>query len=159
MRTRRDQGFTLIEMVVTITILGGVSIALGSMIIEMFQSYSSQQQFTDQDAQARLTLDRMLRDVREARLPADLSAPGTSLVFTDITNTAITYALSGTQLLRNGNVLADGVSALSFSYYDNAGATLAAAAGTRYIAAQFTLTTADGIANTVRGVVSPRNFP
>lgn len=159
MTGRRARGFTLIETVITIAVVGAITVAVSTLIVEMFQSYSSQQQFADQDTQTRLALERILRDVREARLPTDLNAPGATLVFTDITNVSITYALSGTQLQRNGNTLADGVSALSFSYFDNAGASLAAAAGTRYIAVQFTQTTQDGIANTVRGVVSPRNFP
>lgn len=159
MTTQRQLGFTLIETVIVIAILGAITAGLSTLIVEMFQSYSSQQQFADQDAQARLALERMLRDVRDARSTADLNAPGASLVFTDTTATLVTYAISGTQLQRNGNVLADGVSALTFSYFNNAGAALAAAAGTRYIAAQFTLTTQDGIASTVRGVVYPRNFP
>ena len=159
MSPRRAQGFTLIEMVISTAILGALVIALSAMIIEMFQSYSSQRQFTDQDAQARLALERVLRDLRDVRSVADLGAPGATIAFTDTSATAVTYALVGTLLQRNGNTIADGVSALSVNYYGNTGALLGAAAGTRYIAVQFTLTTQDGIANTVRGVVYPRNFP
>lgn len=154
---RGARGFTLIEMTVSITILGALVVALSMMMVEMYQSYSGQQQFADQDAQARLAMERIVRDLRDARSRADLGAAGASLTFTDVNNAAITYALSGTLLQRNGVTIADRISNLSFAYYDNAGAATVAA-GARYVVVQFRLTTQDNIARDVRSAVFPRNF-
>lgn len=158
MRRTRLAGFTLIEMTIVIALIGVVAAALTPMIAGMFASYSDQRRFADKDEQARLALERMLRDLRTVRAPADLSGGGASITFTDIDNAVTTYSLAGTQLLRNGDVLATGVSGLAFSYYDRRGAAVAGAAIPYYIRVQFSLTTDTGVASAHAGEVHPRNF-
>lgn len=152
------RGFTLIEMVVVMAIVGVVAVAVTPMIMSMFESYTDQRQFADTDAQARLALERMLRELRTVRTPADLSAPGASISFTDVNGNAIAYSLSGTQLLRDTDVLATGVANLAFSYFDRTGAPVAGGAAPYYIRAQFTLAPPGGNARNLIGEVLPRTF-
>jgi len=156
----RARGFTLIEMIITTSIVAVMAVILTGLISTMFSSYTAQYQMTEQNAEAKLALERMLRELREIRsaIALDLTMlPSTQITFNDPTGAAINYALVGANIQRNGSNLADGASALQFTYYDSAGAVTAAVGLVCYIRVSFTLTQ-NGIATAIRGDVKPRVF-
>lgn len=128
------RGFTLIEMVFVIIILSVVA-AIGSRVMgASFNAYFTNQNVINADAQGRLALEKLVRDIHNIASPSGITtATPTSLSFLDLDGVTVTYTISGTQLLRNGITLADGINNLAFSYYNGAGAVTATTSAIRYV--------------------------
>lgn len=165
---RSDRGFTLVEVILVIVLLGIIA-AVGAQIMGAgLQSYVAARDSLGVDAQARLALERMTRELRAVRSPAGLTlAPSNEVTFVDADGATVRYCLAmvggcpGTtagDLMRNGQPLASGVSGLSFSYSDRNGAPTADPAQVFYISVQFNV--AQGaMSGSYRATVNPRNFP
>jgi hypothetical protein len=114
--------------------------AVGSRILsQSFSNYFKNKNLIESDWQPRVALERMQRDIRSIRSPADItSTAATSFVFVDTDGDKITYSLSGTSLMRQLNagtaqVLADGIQSLAFAYLDLNGTATAVTANIRFI--------------------------
>lgn len=130
----QKKGFTLIEMVFVIIILSIIALIASRVMGAAFNSYYDNQNIVNANEQGRLALERMVRDIHAVNSPSSVTtANATSLTFTDVNGNAVTYALSGSQLQRNGVTLADGVNTLTFGYYDGAGAVTGTTTAIRYI--------------------------
>lgn len=152
-----QRGFSLIEMVLVIVIVGIIASVGAQLMGTGFQLYFTGRDTLSVDAQARLALERMTRELRTVRPATGLTmTPATQITFTDETGTAVQYILGGGNLMRNTQVLAGGVTGLGFVYLDRAGAVTATAAQVFYISVQFTVTQGEVI-STYRATVSPRN--
>ena len=126
LHTPHSKGFTLFEAIITIVIVGIISSIAALIILEGMKASSQEQNLSNAHYQARLAMERMARDIRLIRStdPADITAyTATNLRFTDVNGAPSGFQLTGTTLNRwNGvgnDVLASGISALSFSYYKN----------------------------------------
>lgn len=117
---RRHQcGFSLIELVMVITITGVIAIILTQIFHQSFKTYLSSQSNAEIDWQGFLALERFANDVQSIRSPSDVTTvTGSQLVFVNNTGATITYEVSGNTLMRNTIPLAIGVSSVTFSYYD-----------------------------------------
>ncbi len=158
---RRSRGFTLLELVLVIIILALIAGVSSTILSGGFDAYFRQRDVSDADWQGHLALQRLNRDLRAVRsaTAADLvMIPASQITLVNTAGSSINYSLSGNVLLRNGQPLADGISALSFTYLRRDGKTLAAdATQVYYIAASFTVTR--GGANlTSRTLIKPRSF-
>jgi prepilin-type N-terminal cleavage/methylation domain-containing protein len=169
---RAGRGFTLIEMVAVI-IMTGIIFSFGSaMLGNVFSSYSLKRDVTDIDWQAKVALERMARELRAVRLAAaaDLDiASATQIRFVDTDGNGVCFYRSGNRVMRsadgpatacgttNAQPLADNVTALTFTYWDNTGAATATVANVYYITVD--LTVAEGnYSGQFRTNVRPRNF-
>lgn len=169
-----NAGFTLVEFIVVI-ILAGIIFGFGSTLIgKVFNSYAVKQNVTDADWQAKVALERVARELRMARsaTAADLDiASLTQLRFVDTDGNGVCFYrnAAANRLMRSADgpttacgttspqVLADNVTALGFSYWDNAGTATAAVASVYYITLSLSVT--EGIYNApFRTNVHPRNF-
>jgi prepilin-type N-terminal cleavage/methylation domain-containing protein len=123
---KRTKGLTLIEMVMTIVIVGILSGVLmfsikGIMDLWNFWSFRS-----EVASQGRIGVMRMVREIRQIRNETTiLIADRAHIQFNDTSDQTIDYALNGTNLNRNGNALATGVTNLTFTYYNISNALLA----------------------------------
>jgi prepilin-type N-terminal cleavage/methylation domain-containing protein len=170
----RNAGFTLVEFIVVI-ILAGIIFGFGSTLIgKLFSSYAVKQDVTDADWQAKVALERMARELRMARsaTAADLDIASLTqirLVDTDGNGVCFYRNAAANRLMRSADgpatacgttspqVLADNVSALGFSYWDNTGATTATVTSVYYITVSVTVT--EGVYNaSFRTNIRPRNF-
>ncbi len=96
-------GFTLLELVITIMLLGVLS-ALGTTLLSTgFRAYLQGQELTEGSVQARLALGRMTRDLRDVMPGKLLTLATNGLSFIDSNGDTITYSVSGTDLLRKKN--------------------------------------------------------
>lgn len=83
---RSQSGFTLVEMVMTIVIIAIVAAVLAPVITTTVTGFTAAKVRNDLTAQARVVLERLTREIREAD-PASIvvNGGGTSLTFTQIT--------------------------------------------------------------------------
>ena len=160
-------GFSLIELIMIIVILAILSVVAAPLMSNLFRGYFTGKDIADTDWQARVALERMSRDLRSVRAPTDLviTAAG-DISFADVDGNVIRYCLGtvGTcpgvagNLMRNAQVLAGGVTGLTFTFLTRAAAATGVAAQVFYINSAFTVTQGT-IAKSYTATVSPRNFP
>ena len=164
----RAAGFTLIEMVVTLIVIGVLATIGATVMSRGFLSYFVGREIARDDAQGRLALERMARDLRIVRGTADLNiATPNQVTITDFDRNVIVYRRNaGTSQLErsqdNGATfqpLADNVSALTISYLRNDGTTPEGAipGNVYYITVLLTVTTANVNMN-YRSTVKPAAF-
>ena len=159
-----QRGFTLVELVIVIMITG-ILVVIGSRILTAgYNSYLASRYLIAADAQARVALERIQRDVRAIRSPSDITTASSSqLVFVNTSGNTITYSLSGTSLKRQTNantsqILADGIQSLTLSYFDLNGAATAILANIRYITISLNVVL-NNTNFTASTSVYPRNLP
>lgn len=160
--TQRGTGFTLIEMVVVIAVLGILAASAAGLFSSGTQAYISGKQGNILAARGQLALERMVRDLRLVRSATvtDLTiTPSTQISFIQTTGATVSYTVSGATLMRNTQPLADSVTALNFTYLQRDAKTLAASVGqVYYITAALTFTEGNSTL-TLRATVHPRAIP
>ena len=163
-RPPRGRGFTLFEMVAGIIIVAVIATIGATMMGKGFSSFFLAREVVQNDWQGRLAMERMTRDIRAARTPADITTmTSAQLTFTDSDNDTISYVLSGTTLTRTQNggtpqVLADNATGLTLSYLQSDGLTAAAAAANVYfITVELTISSANASMD-YRSTVRPVSF-
>lgn len=162
-RLMLSRGFTLIEMIMVILILGIIVAMSSSLLTQGLNSASQGEGLLDANWQGQIAFERMSRDISLVRSTADITTIGASnFAFTDTSGNTISYSLSGTSLLltQNGNaaILADGVSSLSFTYFDRTGTSTATATLVRYIRISITVTR-NNVNYALTTMIYPRNLP
>jgi prepilin-type N-terminal cleavage/methylation domain-containing protein len=152
------KGFTLLELVFVLVILSIIA-ATGSYVVStQFRSYFTQQDITDADWQTRLALERMTRDIQNIPATNTISTAATSqLIFTDANGSSVTYQLTGSNLMRNSQVLARGINTLTFAYLGSNGVSTGTIANIRYISITLNVTQ-NNVNYTVRTTVVVKNF-
>jgi prepilin-type N-terminal cleavage/methylation domain-containing protein len=160
----RQIGFTLVELIVVTVVLGIVA-SMGAMVVrDGMLGYLRGREITSADWHGRLALERITRELRDIASPnysgiAATSCGTSTFTFSDIDGTPISYTQNATYtLLRNGQPLADNVTALRFYCLQGDGQTYTATPSAVYFV---TVSMVVGTANTsatYRSTVKPRNF-
>lgn len=126
---KKNKGFTLVELVIVITIVGISAVTIGTILLGTVKAWTFKFNRSDILWDGRLAINRIAREIRTVRDNASVTTASSSQFrFIDAGNVDITYSLSSTNLNRteNGtaNLLAENVSSLSFTYYDAVGAVI-----------------------------------
>ncbi len=167
MAMRHGGGFTLVELLMVIVLFGIVAAFAAPAMQSGFQAYFTGRDISEADWQARVALERMTRELRAVRAPADLAlAAAGDLTFVDLDGNSIRYCMGavGTcpgaagELMRNAQPLAVGVGALTFSFLTRTGGATGTPALAFYVSASFSATRST-ITKTHQVTVAPRNFP
>ena len=140
-RRRGALGYTLVEMVSVIAILSIVALVSSGVLVQGMSTYARTVPAMDASYQldhAQNVLRRELRDLAGTDTITTMGA--TSLSFDTKDGTTVTYSLSGTDLLRNGDLLAQGVTALAFRYWAADGTAATAAADVHFLETDLTVT-------------------
>lgn len=172
---RRARGFTLVELILVI-ILAGIIFGFGSVLLgKTFSSYSLKQDIADADWQAKVALERAARELRALRsaTTADLDiASAAQLRFVDTDGNGVCFYRNAgaNRMMRSaqapgipgdpcsgGQALADNITALTFTYWDNTGNATATVASVYYITLEMTVVEG-GYSGQFRTNVRPRNF-
>lgn len=139
MLRRTQNGFSLIELIITIVIMGIISVVVGKILLQGYKTYITSQNISEVDWQGLLALESITNDIHNIRSASSITTiSASSFAFVDMSGTTVTYTLSGSNLQRNGLTVASGVSALTFSYLDDSGAITATASAVRYITISLT---------------------
>lgn len=156
---RQAAGFTLIEMVLTLILVGIIAAITGIMMQQGVKAYLAQGNEAQIANQGRLAIERMAREVRTIRRTGDITAmTAATLSFVDLGGNPIAYTSGGGNVTRNGTVLASATTAaLAFSYFKQDGTVAAAAAEVWAIQIDLTITQG-GQTQAFRTRVHPRSF-
>lgn len=131
---RNEKGFTAGELLVAIAIIGLVLAAVLSIHQGALQAYMFDSTSAETQQNARISLYRMARDIREAS--AVTIGQASTITFTAQDGvTLVTYALNGGALQRTegtnpAEVIVGGVEVLTLAYWDSGGNSLTVPVGT-----------------------------
>jgi prepilin-type N-terminal cleavage/methylation domain-containing protein len=151
----RARGWTLIELIMVMLIIGIVAVFIGPILLNAVKAYDRTQITVNTYAKMRYAMERMAREIQAVRRnPADTTdfdiatMTAGNLTFTKEDGTQVTITLAGTDLNltyagTGTGVLADRVSALAFAYFRHDGATVATNA-TELEFVQVSMTISDG---------------
>lgn len=139
-RRHKKNGFTLVELVLVIALMGILAFALAPALITGVRSYDIVWSRRQVLAEGRVAMDRMVKEIRLIESSSDVIATNSPAEFDfEYPNgTSIAYSLDGTDLKRNTDVLASDVTALEFKYFDSTGSETSTEADVRRV--QVTLT-------------------
>ena len=113
------KGFSLIEMMVALGILSIIIIGLVTFFSGGTRAWVTGQYQLEAQRNARLSMDRMVREIREANY-IEFSSTSSSIDFHTPFHGNISYSLSGDKDLKRGsNTVINNILTLDFSYFDN----------------------------------------
>jgi prepilin-type N-terminal cleavage/methylation domain-containing protein len=160
----RNAGFTLIEIIIVIVIVGVISTIAALIILEGAKAFSIEDRRSNVHYQARLAVERMAREIRLIRSRTGTDIPvmaANDLSYTDVSGNQMRYQLVGNAIQHSQNAtvqpLATNVTALAFTYFQQDGTVALTAATLWYVVIDIT---AQQGAETlhVRTRVHPMNF-
>jgi prepilin-type N-terminal cleavage/methylation domain-containing protein len=158
---RREAGFTLIELIVTIVVMGIISGVAALLILQGLNAFIAEDVRASLTNDGRLAIERMAREIRtiRSRTAADIPTMlGGTLSFVDLDGNPITYTSGGGTVTRNGTPLASATTAaLGFLYFQQDGTPAGSADQVWVIQVDLTLTTG-GESQAFRIRAHPRNF-
>ena len=119
----QEKGFTLIEVIVSLVLVGIISAMMGLGLMQITQGYIFSRQNSETVQKVQIAMARIVKELSAATAINSTPAPtATSVSLTrlpgPVTNT-ITFAGNTVQI--NGTTLIDNVAACSFTYFDAAG--------------------------------------
>jgi prepilin-type N-terminal cleavage/methylation domain-containing protein len=136
---RRVEGFSLVELVMVIVILGILAAFVGPVLFNAMRSYDRGQSATLTQAKMRYAIERMSRELREVRrqttdatFPDITSMTASSLAFFKTDGTRVVLSAVGNQINLSYStltgMLTDQVGSLSLAYFQQNATTVAATA-------------------------------
>lgn len=137
----KQRGFTLIELVMIILLMGIIATVVGRILINSYQAFLTANTISQLEMQNLAVLTRLDNDIHSLDGTSAISSMAAStLVFTKQDGTSASYSLSGTTLSYNSNTLATNVSQFSCGYYTSAGVVTASASTLSYVQVSITST-------------------
>jgi prepilin-type N-terminal cleavage/methylation domain-containing protein len=161
----RQPGFSLIELIVVIVVLGILAGMGAIMVRDGLLGWLRGREINSADWQGRLALERITRELRTVAPPfsgvaniSNTSCGSATFAFSDINAAQISYSLSGTTLMRNGQPLADNVTGLGFYCLQSDGQTYSTIESAAYYITVSMIVSTSNVSATYRSTVKPWSF-
>ena len=121
--SKEVKSFTLIEVVIVIVIVGVLATGMGlfsqKVVIDSVRLVDFRSELNNEFNRALIRMSREIKMIKDAD---SINIAGTELFeFVDVSDNTVTYSVSGTELMRNGEVLCSYVDSLQFIYIDREG--------------------------------------
>lgn len=162
---RNEAGFTLIELIVSMVVGAILVAAITPILRSSVTSYETATSITESNQASRIAYNRLLSELRMIPATTNVTAiTSSSITFTDRNGNTVTYAKSGTNLLRNGYTFVKGVTAFTITPKDNTGSALTPTAQDSNVwTYEVNMTVSVNVGNTAKslsfqGEVAPRNY-
>lgn len=110
---KKSRGFTLMEIITAVGLSALVLSGLGAIFAGTITLWSRVQNSTSILKEGRLAMQWLARDIMEG----NITKAGTDYIVLD----KIDYSLSGKNLLRNKDLVAENIKSLKFAYYNKEG--------------------------------------
>ncbi len=121
-KLKSQNGLTLMELILTIAIIGIVSAFIGGILYYEITTYEMVSARKENLQNARFAIQVMTREIRHIVEPDSIyRAAVDSLWFRELSGDVILYHQNGGQLRRNSELLLGGATDFGFTYYDNDG--------------------------------------
>lgn len=115
-------GFTLFELIMSIAIMGVVTVWIGMLLLQIVENFNIIENRQNIAMQGKITMDWMVNDIREISVSgSDLSLSNADLnkvSFTSVSGEPISYEFISGLILRSNKTLCENVSNLVFTYWD-----------------------------------------
>ena len=155
--TDRTKGFTLVEVVLTMTIMAVLVVVTGVLMGRAVDAYRLVAERSDLLQQGRMALMRIEKELEVLRDVVTVQPE--RVQFRDADMALQEFRRDGTSLFRNSDLLAENVSFLSLAYYRDNGNETQSPPQVRRIHIEMTVQGAGtGGSLTLRTDVFPRNF-
>jgi prepilin-type N-terminal cleavage/methylation domain-containing protein len=120
---KNQKGFSLIEMMVVVVILGLIVLGLVTFFTGGAKSWVAGQSQLTAQRNARQAMDRMVREIREGKDIENISNTISIKINypASFGKSSVTYSLSDSTISRGGNALINNVQSLTFTYFDSSG--------------------------------------
>lgn len=142
------RGFTFVELVLVTALLGVLGMVIGPPLYNAINGYDLVTTRRLVLAESRAGVERMVKEIRLIPSSTEITALNLqSFQFQYPVSTNITYSLSGTNLMRNSDILIQNVLSLTFTYYDEDGLTTSTPANVRSVGFVLTIDSPGAIAN------------
>lgn len=130
------RGYTLIEVVIAITIFSIISIVAGRFMVEGIRAYDAAKPITKVAGRANIAADNLMRELQSAESISAVSGAG--VTFVNQIGESIVITLSGANLTRSVNggtaqTLCSGVTGFTLNYYNSALASTSDPSSVRFI--------------------------
>jgi prepilin-type N-terminal cleavage/methylation domain-containing protein len=127
---KRKKGFTLIESVMAIVLIGIISLVFSAYINESFRAWVFMGQEKQATFQSEAAVTRIIKEIKRIQHNTAITTwTSTTLTFTNLDAITITFTQTGTNLMMNSDVLMQNLAnpgGLAFTYLKADGATAAA---------------------------------
>lgn len=151
-RALNNKGFTLIEIIASLVILGIVTAVVGLSAVQMVKSFLFSGKNSGTLLKGQIAIARIQKELNNAKTVYVSGTNGTKITFTSYKDTVpvdhtLSWAGSGNDLLWDSIVLTDKVSSFSLAYYNNYNGTAntAFSANSKIIEVNLVLTGADNV--------------
>ena len=156
------QGFTLLELVVVIVLVGILSLFTGTIILYEIDQYRFLARSQRDLQNSRMMVRVMTRDLRQiTSADSILHADTDSLRFYNVDGEIVAYRFSNSRLVRNGDLMMNAVSEFEFGFFDADGSAISSPVSEPediYSISFAVTTTSNGRPLTFSTRVQPRNF-
>lgn len=130
------KGFTLIELIIVIVLIGILSGISSLMLTQFFKSYQTGKRLNNLAIQTNIEINNLMREIKNAESVSIIG--NTTMTFINHNGETVAIDLNGTNLRRNVNssgaqIVCDKVSSLSFGFFDQAFNTTAVATNVRFV--------------------------
>ncbi|MEE9912531.1 MAG: prepilin-type N-terminal cleavage/methylation domain-containing protein [Deltaproteobacteria bacterium] len=156
-----DHGFTLVEVIVSLILIGVMSIIAGMGLVAITKGYFFSQQNNETSMKAQVAMARMVKEIGYQDIKTYTVTAATensiSYTYTDPVTSATashTIALSGAEIQFDGVALVDKINSFALSYFDAAGNPTAVLANIRRVDIDLRITGADDIVSTFKNSVT-----
>lgn len=113
----RMTGYTLVEVVVVITILSIISLVPGYVVMESSKVYARSAPLLDAAYQCRLAAEWIRRDILDLKDADSIGTMNGSSFSFETSDDKVSYNVVSDRLVRNGDDLVESVNALTFRYF------------------------------------------